>query len=83
MKKKNFLLNKNSEIFQKKDKKEKQLKLHKKTNEQHDKNEEGGAQTQKKLRPGGPPLEGREGRRVEPGGMGAEGSGAQRGGAQT
>ena len=36
-----------------------------------------GAQTQKKWRPGGPPLEGRGGRRVEPGGMGPEGSGAQ------
>ena len=30
-----------------------------------------GAQTQKKCWPGGPPLEGRGGRRVEPGGMGA------------
>ena len=36
-----------------------------------------GAQTQKKWRFGGPPLEGRGDRRVEPGGKGPEGSGAQ------
>ena len=59
----------------KKDKKYKQLKIHEKMSNKIKKRSVG-AQTQKKWRPGGPPLEGR-GRRVEPGGVGAEGSGAR------
>ena len=58
--------------------------MHKtRTNEQHDQNEERRGQTQKKCRPGGPPLEGRgaEGWSLEK--WGPEGSGAQRCGAQT
>ena len=42
-----------------------------------------GAQTQKKWRPGGPPLKGRGTEGWSPEEWGPEGSGAQRGGAQT
>ena len=42
-----------------------------------------GAQTQKKWRPGGPPLEGRGAEGWSPEEWGPEGSGAQRSGAQT